>query len=84
MKLSSHWLTIAAALTLFGVQTTQAATISCGVHKIQDGGRNSTTKYEVLKKCGEPKFREGNSWIYSRGGREIEVYFQDGKIESIK
>ncbi len=84
MKQSNRWLVLAAVLGMFAVNPAQAGSISCGVHMIQDGNRSSTTKYEVLKKCGEPKIREGDSWIYSRGGRETEVYFQNGKVQSIR
>ena len=85
MKQSSRWLMLAGVLGMFAVNSAQAGSISCGVHKIQDGStRSSATKYEVLKKCGEPKIREGDSWIYSRGGRDTEVYFQNGKVRSIR
>ena len=85
MKQSSRWLVLAGVLGIFAVNPAHAGSISCGVHIIQDGStRNSATKYEVLKKCGEPKFREGDSWIYSSGGRETEVYFQNGKVQSIR
>jgi len=84
MKQSNRWLVLSAILGMFAVNHAQAGTISCGVHYIQDGQRSSATKYEVLKKCGEPKIREGDSWIYSKGGREIEVYFQNGKVDSIR
>ena len=85
MKQSSRWLMLAGVLGMFAVNSAQAGSISCGVHKIQDGSASSNaTKYEVLKKCGEPKIREGDSWIYSRGGRETEVYFQNGKVQSIR
>ena len=84
MKQSNRWLVLAAVLGMFAVNPAQAGSISCGVHIIQAGNRSSATKYEVLKKCGEPKIREGDSWIYSRGGRETEVYFQNGKVQSIR
>jgi hypothetical protein len=84
MKQSNRWLVLAAVLGMFAVNPAQAGSISCGVHIIQDGNRSSANKYEVLKKCGEPKIREGDSWIYSRGGRETEVYFQNGKVQSIR
>ena len=83
MKQSNRWLVLAAVLGMFAANPAQAGSISCGVHIIQDSKRSSPTKYEVLKKCGEPKIREGDSWIYSRGGRETEVYFQNGKVQSI-
>ncbi|MGB5717496.1 MAG: hypothetical protein WBN81_10415 [Gammaproteobacteria bacterium] len=85
MKQSNRWLMLAAFLGMFAANLAQAGSISCGVHIIQDGSkRNSATKYEVLKKCGEPKIREGDTWIYSSGGRETEVYFQNGVVQSIR
>ena len=84
MKQASRCFMLVNALLLCVLQTAQARSISCGVHVIQDGERNSATKYEVLKKCGEPKYREGNSWIYSQGGRDIEVFFKDGRVEAIR
>ena len=84
MKQASRRFMLVNALLLCVVQTAQARSISCGVHVIQDGERNSVTKYEVLKKCGEPKYREGNSWIYSQGGGDSEVFFKDGRVEAIR
>jgi hypothetical protein len=84
MKQTSRWHLLAGLLGLSAVQSAQAASLNCGVHVIQEGELNSPTKYEVLKKCGEPKYREGNSWIYSKGGRDIEVYFKEGKVERIR
>ena len=51
-------------LILFAAQCANAGSLRCGVHLISDGGRSAPGKYEVLKKCGEPTFRQGNTWIY--------------------
>jgi predicted small secreted protein len=83
MKQSNRWLVLAAVLGMFAVNAAQAGAISCGVHIIKDSNRSSATKSEVLKKCGKPKSSEGDSWIYSKGGRETEVNFKDGKVQSI-
>ena len=83
MKQSNRWLVLAAVLGMFAVNPAQAGSISYGVHIIQDGNRSSVTKSEVLKKCGKPKSSEGNLWIYSKGGRETEVNFKNGKVQSI-
>jgi len=40
----------------------------CGTHIINAGSRRGGTMYEVLKKCGEPTERYGNTWIYDRSG----------------
>lgn len=40
----------------------------CGTHIISPGGRHGPGKYEVLKKCGEPTARQGDTWVYERPG----------------
>ncbi|MEA2078647.1 MAG: DUF2845 domain-containing protein [Pseudomonadota bacterium] len=84
MKKSNLWLVLAAVLGMFAVNPAQAGSISCGVHIIKDSDRTSATESEVLKKCGKPKRQEGDRWIYSKGGRETEVHFQNGKVQSIR
>ena len=40
---------------------------------------------EVLKRCGEPTFRQGNSWVYEKGSKRTVIVFKDsGEISSIK
>ena len=34
---------------------------------IGGGGKDSAGMYEVLKKCGEPEAKNGNTWIYEQG-----------------
>ena len=67
-------------------QPLSAGTIRCSGTIIQDGGRSGPGKYEVLKKCGEPAFRQGNTWVYERGGgRRKVVRFNDaGLLISIR
>ena len=84
MKHSNRGLMLAAFIGTFATNAAQAGSISCGVHIIKDGDRNSATKSEVLKKCGKPNSQEGSSWIYRRGGRVTEVRFLDGKVNSIR
>ncbi len=77
---------------LFGVvcQVGQASAatgaIRCGNHMIFDGGRNGPGKYEVVKMCGEPTERIGNTWIYDRPGRGKQILrFDDaGQLLSIR
>lgn len=57
-----------------------AGSMRCGAHIIQDGGRNGPGKYEVLKKCGEPVDRFGNSWIYEKSGGQYTLVFNDNGI----
>jgi len=40
----------------------------CGNHIISTGELEGPGMYEVLKKCGEPTERFGNTWIYQRSG----------------
>jgi len=58
----------------------------CGQHIISSGERHGTDKYEVLKKCGEPTIRAGNTWIYEkRGGAKTIMTFDDsGKLSRIE
>ena len=58
----------------------------CGSHIISSGQRQGTDKYEVLKKCGEPTTRAGNTWVYekSRGVKTIMVFDALGKLSSIE
>ena len=40
----------------------------CGNYLIHaGGGKDSAGMYEVLKKCGEPVVKNGNTWIYEQG-----------------
>jgi len=60
-----------------------AATMQCGNYYISAGERHGSGKYEVLKKCGSPKQRQGNTWVYENPRRV--VHFNDsGRILSIE
>jgi len=53
-----------------------ADSMRCGSHIISTGGLHGPGKHEVLKKCGEPTVRYGNTWIYERsGGAKYAVVF---------
>ncbi len=62
-----------------------ADSVRCGSHIISAGERHGTDKYEVLKKCGEPTIRAGNTWIYekSRGAKRVMVFDASGKLSRI-
>ena len=72
--------------SLLLVESASAGYIRCGGHIIQDGLDNGHTKYEVLKKCGEPTERHGHTWIYhKRGSLKKTVRFKaDGSLQSIR
>ncbi|MDC1287403.1 DUF2845 domain-containing protein [Gammaproteobacteria bacterium] len=43
-----------------------AGSMRCGTHIISSGQGNSPGQYEVLKRCGEPTFRQGDTWVYEK------------------
>ena len=53
-------------LTVGFFQPASASSMKCGTHIISSGQGNSPGQYEVLKRCGEPTIRQGNTWIYER------------------
>ena len=77
MTCKSKW--IAAFIGLFSMLLMQAAlagSMRCGTHLISTGGLHGPGKYEVLKKCGEPTVRSGDTWIYEMaGGKKYVVVF---------
>ncbi len=65
--------------------TFAASSMKCGVHLIQDQQINGPGKYEILKKCGEPASRYGNTWVYEISGRNYVLTFKDnGQLRNIK
>ena len=54
----------AALLLACFMQPVSASSMRCGTHIISSGQGSSPGQYEVLKRCGEPTFRQGNTWIY--------------------
>jgi hypothetical protein len=75
-----------AALMLLAGQALSGGSMKCGIHIIHDGGRYSPGKYEVLKKCGEPTFRQGNTWVYDtgRGSSRVLRFNRGGFLASIQ
>ena len=49
----------------------------CGSHIVTAGQLHGPGKYEVLKKCGEPTQRNGNTWINDKPGNFKHVVFFD-------
>ncbi len=58
----------------------------CGGYLIHaGGGRDSSTMYEVLKKCGEPEDKMGNRWVYKQGNMHRILTFRgDGRLQRIE
>lgn len=82
-----HVIVLLAAITALGLlalKPAYAGTLTCGTYMIQGSSRTPTTKYEVLKKCGEPKYREGDTWVYERSGTSMLVHFKSGQVTSIR
>jgi len=65
--------------SLFFSASASAGIMVCGMHNITDGGRSGPGKYEVLKKCGEPTGRYGNTWVYDKPGRSKKVLIFDDR-----
>ena len=66
-------------LSILLMETALADSMRCGSHIVSSGGLHGPGKYEVLKKCGEPTTRSGNTWIYDKpGGVRYVVVFDAG------
>lgn len=80
-------LTITAAVALSALTIGPAlasGSMRCGQHIISGGERHGPGQYEVLKRCGEPDMRVGNTWVYSQGGNQRVVRFNDqGMVQRI-
>ncbi|MGI9206243.1 MAG: DUF2845 domain-containing protein [Woeseiaceae bacterium] len=72
-------------LTTYPAQASDKS-MRCGGNLIHaGGGRNSALMYEVLKKCGEPEAKQGNSWIYIQGSMQRVLTFNfQGRLQLIE
>ena len=75
MKASVLGITLLACILMLHAPPSDAASMRCGRHLIQGGGRHGPTMYEILKKCGEPKERRASTWIYRIRGTSWELRF---------
>lgn len=68
------------------VEQSIAGSLRCGTHLISSGQRSAPYKHEVLKKCGEPTSRNGNTWIYKQSSSVTRVvrFSSDGQVSSIE
>ena len=57
---------VALVLAMDFSQLASAGSMRCGTHIISSGQNNSPGQYEVLKRCGEPDARQGDTWIYEK------------------
>lgn len=83
-KLTRWAMTITGAMLL--AETASAGYMRCKGHIIEDGLNNTYTMYEVLKKCGEPTERYGNTWIYAGSSKFTRTlrFRSDGRLLSIR
>ncbi len=85
MKMKTLLVTFIVGFSMLMFQSVYAGSMRCGQNTISDGGRTGPGTYEVLKRCGEPTFRQGNSWVYEKGSKRTVIVFKDsGEISSIK
>ena len=77
MNCTSKWIVaLGILLSMLLIETAFAGSMRCGSHIISTGGLHGPGKYEVLKKCGEPTIRSGDTWIYDKpGGVKYVVVF---------
>jgi hypothetical protein len=83
MIYKSKWIVASLILLTLVLEPAFAdGSMRCGSHIISAGERHGTGKYEVLKKCGEPAVRSGNTWVYeqSGGGRRVVVFDASGSL----
>ena len=80
-------LLIVASVFLFALmpEPALADSMRCGTHIISSGGLHGPGKYEVLKKCGQPTARSGDTWVYERPGgvKYVVVFDASGYVASI-
>ena len=83
---SKRNLLVGIALVSFMVfEAADARSIRCGTHVLTAGMRNSPGQYEVLRRCGEPDQRLGNTWVYQRGSVTRRITFSsNGQINIIE
>ncbi len=71
--------------TAIAAMPSQAASMRCGNYLIHDTERNGATKYEILKKCGEPESKMGSTWVYKLHNRYYMLSFNNaGRLLTIR
>jgi hypothetical protein len=58
----------------------------CGTHLISADAANPSGMYDVLKRCGEPTARYGDTWIYKRSSSVTHTltFGSDGQLKRIQ
>ena len=72
-------------LSALMLESAFADSMRCGSHIISEGGLHGPGTYEVLKKCGEPTARSGNTWVYEKPGgvKYVVVFSTSGQLMRI-
>ncbi len=87
MNCNSIW--IVASVLVLSTLLPEAAfavgSMRCGTHIISSSERGGPDKYEVLKKCGEPAARAGDTWTYklTGGATRVVVFDSTGSVMRI-
>jgi len=73
-------------ISIFMMESAMAiGSMGCGTHIITADSRNPSGKYDVLKRCGEPTTRYGDTWIYKKGSVTKSLEFSsNGQLISIQ
>ncbi len=72
-------------VSIFLSQAALAGTMRCGTHLVTGGDRDSPGQYEVLKRCGEPTERYGDTWVYQkRGATHVLRFSSEGQLRYIQ
>ncbi len=60
--------------------------IRCGTYLIHaGGGKDSAGMYEVLKKCGDPEAKHGNTRVHVHGSmRRILIFNYEGRVQRME
>ncbi|QBQ55911.1 DUF2845 domain-containing protein [Nitrosococcus wardiae] len=69
---------------LFATSIHAGTSVRCGKWILESGV--GTSNYTVLRKCGEPTFKDSNRWIYDTDSRKLIkiLHFHGGKLEFIR
>jgi hypothetical protein len=72
-------------ISIFMMESAMAiGSMRCGTHMITADSRNPSGKYDVLKRCGEPTTRYGDTWIYKKGSVTNTLKFNsNGQLQRI-
>jgi hypothetical protein len=72
-------------ISIFMTESAMArGSMRCGTHMITSDPAGPSGKYEVLKRCGDPSERYGDTWLYKRGSVTHTLEFSsNGQLRNI-